>query len=393
MKFIVFVSQLFLLCNFSYSQNVKKSMKRLPDTGEVNSYTSTFGEDNDYTIYPPFFIANGNGTVTDTITNLMWQQTDGGEMSIESAQLYCDSLNLAGFSDWRLPSAYEAFSILNHQYSNPALDITVFPKTLAEYWWTSDKQVNDVNKVWATNSGGGIGNHPKIETISAGGVKRFHVRAVRDIGNIELINNRYSDNGNGTIVDNFTGLIWQKSLTADSLTWEQALSYSDTLSYAGINDWRLPNIKELQSINDETRIKPSLDTKYFNINNSKKYWSSTTLPNQITKAWYLDTQYGVVTYDFKTLKHNIILVSGNQISTGIVINRNEFLTAYPNPFSTFIHLNIKSQNTQYILTNTFGEVIFIGNNIELHDFSSLAQGIYFLKIIDKASSIIKLSKI
>jgi len=393
MKFIVFTFQLFLLCNFSYSQNVKKSMKRLPDTGEVNSYTSTFGEDNDYTIHPPFFIVNGNGTVTDTITNLMWQQTDGGEMSIESAQLYCDSLNLAGYSDWRLPNAHEAFSILNHQYSNPALDITVFPKTLAEYWWTSDKQVNDVSKIWATNSGGGIGNHPKSETISAGGIKRFHARAVRDIGNVVFINSQFTDNGNGVIIDNFTGLTWQKTLSVDTLTWEQALVYADTLTSAGISDWRLPNIKELQSINDETRIKPSLNTQYFNISSTKKYWSSTTLPNQITKAWYLDTQYGVVTYDFKTLKHNIILVSGNQVSTGIASNRNEILTAFPNPFSSFIHLNIKSQNTQYILTNTLGKIIYIGNDIELQDFSSIAQGIYLLKIIDKTSSTIKLNKI
>jgi len=368
-------------------------MKRLPDTGEVNSYTSTFGEDNDYTIHPPFFIVNGNGTVTDTITNLMWQQTDGGEMSIESAQLYCDSLNLAGYSDWRLPNAHEAFSILNHQYSNPALDITVFPKTLAEYWWTSDKQVNDVSKIWATNSGGGIGNHPKSETISAGGIKRFHARAVRDIGNVVFINSQFTDNGNGVIIDNFTGLTWQKTLSVDTLTWEQALVYADTLTSAGISDWRLPNIKELQSINDETRIKPSLNTQYFNISSTKKYWSSTTLPNQITKAWYLDTQYGVVTYDFKTLKHNIILVSGNQVSTGIASNRNEILTAFPNPFSSFIHLNIKSQNTQYILTNTLGKIIYIGNDIELQDFSSIAQGIYLLKIIDKTSSTIKLNKI
>jgi len=48
-------------------------MLRLPDTGQTTSYTSTFGEDNDYTIYSPYFTLNGNGTVTDTITGLMWQ--------------------------------------------------------------------------------------------------------------------------------------------------------------------------------------------------------------------------------------------------------------------------------------------------------------------------------
>ena len=100
---------LFLLCMMLHNlmaQPVAKTMKYLPDTGEKNSYTNTFGED----------------------------QKDGGEMTFEKAQAYVDTLTLGGYTDWRLPSPIEAFSILNMQYTNPAIDTSVFTYTLAEYW-------------------------------------------------------------------------------------------------------------------------------------------------------------------------------------------------------------------------------------------------------------------
>jgi len=193
-------------------------MLRLPDTGQNTSYTNTFGEDADYDINTPFYLLNGNGTVTDTVTSLMWQQTDGGEMTIENAQLYCDTLTLGGYTDWRLPNCHELFSILNHDKVNPAIDTIYFTKTLAEYWWSSERQANDSNKVWVTNAGGGVGNHPKTETISAGGPKRFHVRAVRDVTTPTLLPNHFMDNGNGTTTDLVTDLTWQQIPYSDSIT-------------------------------------------------------------------------------------------------------------------------------------------------------------------------------
>ena len=367
-------------------------MLRLPDTGETTTYTTTFGEDNDYTINPPFFLLNGNGTVTDTITGLMWQQTDGGEMTIENAIIYCDMLTLGSYNDWRLPNAHESFSILNHQYANPAMDATVFTTTLAEYWWTSDRQANDSNKVWVTNAGGGIGNHPKTETTSAGGIKRFHARAVRDITTPPVIPDRFTNNGNGTITDNLTNLIWQQVPYSDTLTWEQSLTYADTLSFTGISDWRLPNIKELQSINDETLINPSLKTNFFSVTGAKKYWSSTTLPNQTSNAWYMNTQFGITTYALKTLKQSLICVRGNQTTTGISEIKISGTAIYPNPFTSTINIKNKSGNEIFELTNCVGEIIYSGKYIEQQNFSFLANGIYFLKVGDKTNSVIKLLK-
>lgn len=375
------------------AQSISKTMLRLPDTGETSSYTNTFGEDSDFTINPPFFVNQGNGTVIDTVTSLMWQQTDGGEMTIENAELYCDSLTLGGYTDWRLPNAHESFSILNHQNTNPAINTTFFTTTAAQYWWTSDRQANDNNKIWCTNAGGGIGNHPKIETISAGGTKTFHVRAVRDMYVPQMLPNHFTDNGDGTITDNLTLLIWQKMPYSDTLTWEQALHYADTLSLANQNDWRLPNIKELQSLNDESLINPSLNTNYFTVAGAKKYWSSTSLPNQTTKAWYLNTQFGITTYSEKTWKHELMCVRGaGNIATELAEDIVYQAFAYPNPFSNHINIQNSKGAETCELRNAMGQIIYRGKAIAQQDFSYLPNGVYFLQIIDKKVANFRLVK-
>jgi hypothetical protein len=272
------------------------------------------------------------------------------------------------------------------------MNTTVFPATQAEYWWTSDRQFNDSSKVWVTNAGGGIGNHPKAETISAGGTKKFHARAVREITAPVMVPNHYSDNGNGSITDNLTQLVWQKVPFADSLSWEQALSYADTLTLAGSSDWRLPNIKELQSINDEKRINPSLNNTFFNVSAPGKYWSSTTLPNQTTKAWYLNTQFGITTYDQKTVKHYILCVRGNQVPTGKDEKYVKTIAIYPNPFTSSIYVKNKQENDHMELLNANGQLLYSGVDIEKENLSYLPAGLYILKITGKSNISFKLLK-
>lgn len=370
---------LFLICSINVFAQTVKTMKRLPDTGQSASYTSTFGEDNDYNFNSPFFINNNNGTITDTITSLQWQQTDGGEMKIENAIVYCDTLTLGGFTDWRLPNAQEAFSILNMQNVNPAINTTYFTNTGAEYWWTSERQANDTNKIWCTNAGGGIGNHPRTETSSAGGNKKFHVRAVRDVVSPSTIPNHYTDNNNGTITDNLTNLVWEKIPSTIAQTWEQAITMADNLSLGGFTDWRLPNIKELQSLNDETVIAPSVTSPYFQNLGVKKYWSSTTLPNQIAKAWYWDTQYGITTYDIKTNTNYVICIRNNSTATSLQASTTlPIMSVYPNPFTNKIIIVNSTKNQQLQLSNVYGEIVYQGTQIELQDFSNLPSGIYIL---------------
>ena len=283
---------------------------KLPDTGQTGSYTSTPGEDSDYIINPISLTDNGNGTITDNNTGMMWQKVDGGEMIFENTTTYCKNLTLAGYNDWRLPTGIELFSINNYNFLNPSLDTKYFTKTLAEYWWTSEVRADDATKVWVVNAGGGIGAHPKTETVSAGGSKKIHVRAVRNINTVTFPSNHFIDNGDGTINDNYTGLIWQKIQSSNSMTWEEALIYAKSLSLAGKSDWRLPNIKEIQSINDPKLLKPSINKIFFTNTLSGNYWSSTTMLNATSKSWDINIDYGIVSYNEKTVKENVLLVRG-----------------------------------------------------------------------------------
>lgn len=305
-----FSSSLFCLLLISTTNAQSVFQPKLPDTAQTRDYTATFGEDSDYVINSPSFTDHGEGTITDQVTGLMWQKTDGGEMTFENAGSYCGNLSLAGYTDWRLPTSRELFSIFHYDKFNPALDTNYFTKTSAEYWWSKDTRVDDAARVWVTNAGGGIGPHPKAETKSAGGTKLFHVRAVRNVQPITLPTEHLADNGDGTITDRYTNLVWQKIQPANAMTWEEALSFCENLSLAGKTDWRLPNIKELQALNSAILVKPSVDKTFFPNIVTSRYWSSTSQLNTPTRAWYINFEYGIVTYEDKTSSLNVLAVRG-----------------------------------------------------------------------------------
>ncbi len=386
MKKIAFL----FLSSISFAQTVTKSIALLPDTGQTTSYTTTFGEDQDYSINVPSFTNNGNGTITDNVTKLIWQQTDGGEMTIENAITYCNSLSLGGYSGWRLPTPMEAMSILNLQKNNPAMDIVYFPSTGAEYWWTNTFQFGDNTKVWCTNSGGGIGNKPKTETISAGGTKSYHVRAVRNVITTAILPNHFTDNGDGTITDNVTQLVWQKVPNPNIFNWEQAISYAEGLTLASATDWRLPNIKELQSLNMDSASNPSVNTTYFNTIGIHNYWSSTTLlPNSanLTSAWYWNTQFGITSHDIKTNLNYVICVRGNPVlsSSEFIVENN--VKVYPNPASNYVVLNFPKviNLVQIEMIDVNGKIVFtkkeksISNEYKI-DIKDFSDGIYFINL-------------
>jgi len=274
------------------------TLLKLPDTGQVTDYSPIYGEDSDYTINPPTYTDNGNGSVSDQVTGLVWQQTDGGEMTYANALTYCQNLILASYTDWRLPSSQELMSIVNHDANRPALNATYFLATDAEYWWTAQETVGDSSRAWVVNAGGGIGAHPKNETISAGGSKSFHARCVRNVPVSQAI--AFAANGDGTVTHANTELVWQQSEVTPTLTWEAALTYCESLSLGNQNDWRLPNIKELLSISDETRVNPAIDTAYFPGAKSAPYWTSATLFGRKGFAWNVDFSSGLASYNDKT---------------------------------------------------------------------------------------------
>lgn len=388
MKKILLFGIIIINSNLFFGQSVSKTIQLLPDTGQTQSYTTTFGEDHDYLINMPSFTNNNNLTITDNVTGLMWQKGDGGEMTIENAITYCDNLVLGGFSDWRLPTPIESFSILNHQNSNPAIDTNYFASTAAEYWWTSVFELNSTTKVWCTNAGGGIGNHPKTETISAGGLKKFHARAVRNVTTPTTITNHFTDNGDGTITDNLTQLVWEKIPYTGTLIWDRALTYAEGLTIGTSSDWRLPNIKELQSINNELATNPSVFAPYFSNLGVHNYWSSTTLPNQTLSAWYWNTQFGITTYDSKTNANYVLCVRGNP-TLSINAASHSSIKITPNPTSDFVSISFPNYTTsvRIEMVDALGQVVLnkqisINSKEYLLNLEGFSKEIYYLSIIN-----------
>ena len=82
-------------------------------------------------------VINGDETVTDTTTGLMWQQATKGTMNWQNALAYCEGLKLGGYDDWRLPNKRELRSIVDYAEYDPAVDETYFPDTVSSYYWSS----------------------------------------------------------------------------------------------------------------------------------------------------------------------------------------------------------------------------------------------------------------
>ena len=133
---------------------------------------------------------------------------------------------------------------------------------------------------------------------------------------------RFTDNGDGTVKDNLTGLIWLKDASClGYMQWADALSSANTLasgacgltdgSVAG--DWRLPNVKELQSLIDFGQSFPALPPGHpFAGVQSSFYWSSTSGAGNEGYAWFVFLGYGFVNGVLKTGSYYVWPVRGGQ---------------------------------------------------------------------------------
>ncbi len=133
---------------------------------------------------------------------------------------------------------------------------------------------------------------------------------------------RFTDNSDGTVTDNLTGLIWLRNANCfGTRSWTAALADANGLAdgSCGLNDesaagdWHLPNVRELHTLIDYGEYNPSLAAGHpFLEAQSDLYWTSTTYENAWQFAWFVTVNAGRVYRELKTTPNYVWPVRGGQ---------------------------------------------------------------------------------
>lgn len=264
------------------------------DTGQVKFYNASaetsapsagqtfYGQDAQYTSYPLSYAKSADGlSVYDLNTGLTWMQSPDtnrdGSLTYSDKLTYAHAValpatfntaNYGGYSDWRLPTIKELYSLINFNGEDvnpmastgatPFIDTSAFgfaygftangERIIDSQWATSTLYTANSTMMFGVNfADGRIKGYPVTGKV-------FHVLLVR--GNTSYGINSFASNGDGTVTDTATGLMWSQSDSGSGMNWQDALAWVQTKNsqnYLGHNDWRLPNAKEMQSIVDYTR--------------------------------------------------------------------------------------------------------------------------------------------
>ncbi len=295
-----------------------QTYSNLPDTGIELCYSRKYviecgtmynGQDAEYTSNPMSYTDNGDGTVTDDVTGLVWQKCTSGEsgtdcetgeayeMIWEEAFAYCENVDLPG-DGWRVPNLYELQSLADYSVPipGPGIDVSVFPDPGGDKdygYWTSNPAETELWELsWRFSYHDGSSAAMLLDRSDN------FVRCVR--GEEFLPGTSYTDNGDGTVTDNVTGLMWQQCTGGTSGPdcseggsykphWGNALKYCEELVFPeenGYDDWRLPDIKELQSLADLTVYQPAINENFFPGTFQERYWSSSSASGR--QKWYAE---------------------------------------------------------------------------------------------------------
>jgi len=287
-----------------------------------------YGQDAQFLGNQPSYQNNGDGTTSDLNTGLMWVQARGSMTTWDSAVAGASLCRVGGYTDWRMPTIKELYSLIDFNgycntsasNSQPFIDTTYFGFKYGDTTigrlidcqdWSGTTyvgltMVGDTTDFGVNFADGRIKGYGKRDP-RTGGQKRLYVRYVR--GNTSYGTNRFVNNGDGTVSDTATGLMWQRSDNGAGLKWKDALAYAETLTLAGYTDWRLPNPKELEGILDYTHSPgainpnqrgPAIDTTVFRItaiSNEGGYadypwfWTNTTHKDGLISSPYTVAAY------------------------------------------------------------------------------------------------------
>jgi len=266
-------------------------------------------------VQPSYRLGADGLTVHDNNSGLTWQR--GADTTGDGALDHRDKLTFAqarelpaklnaagfgGFNDWRLPTIKELYSLIlfsgvdvgpnvadtsrltpfiDTKFFNFAYgDISAGERVIDSQWASSTVYVANPRQMFGVNFADG-----RIKGYPTSG-KTYFVLCVR--GNAAYGKNDFHSNNDGTITDRATGLTWSNADSGKGMNWETALAWvqaGNAEKYLGYNDWRLPNVKELQSIVDYSRspatshspaIDPLFQTTKLGDGEYPFFWTSTT---------------------------------------------------------------------------------------------------------------------
>ena len=358
---------------------------QLPQTGQTQCYDTTgdgidcggTGQDGDMragVAWPDSrFVDNGNGTITDRLTGLMWLK-DSGCLGVNTSwQTALDAVagfntnpseygcqdydeNNPPYSDWHLPNVLELESLMNAGEPDvPSwLSMQGFHNVQPIYWTSTTSAQIQTNEAWIIYLSFYIWPNGKVigDTVVPFGVwavryaqngiillpKTGQTTCYSPLGDVidcagtgqdgeiqagvEWPNPRFTDNQDGTIKDNLTGLVWTRdasmptvgNCSAGTYSWQDALSYIACLNennYLGHSDWRMPNRRELRSLitySVHDRYTPPLPSGHpFQNVQLSYYWESTTNAYERVTAWTTIMQeLGVEGRDWKANPYNYV---------------------------------------------------------------------------------------
>lgn len=228
-----------------------------PESGDY------FGQDAQINGNAQSYTDNGDGTVTDNVTGIIWSQTpdilDGGDgiidsndkLSSDNALTYCENLELGSYTDWTLPNVKQLYSLMNFLGTDPTsddtstltpfIDNTVFgfaygstvgERIIDSQYATTSKYVNDEGTEMMFGVNFADGRIKGYTEAFFNGDKTYFVMCMR--GNTDYAVNNFTDNTDNTITDNATGLMWaQKDSGAD---YAEGFDYQNSLDFVQSDD-------------------------------------------------------------------------------------------------------------------------------------------------------------